>query len=110
MKEATGPGPAGGSLATSELTMTLLPSSSSPIVYFRILFHAGSIDDPLGKEGLAALTARMLGEGGTRPLTYSQILEALYPWAARIGAQADKEVVVITGECHRDHLERFYPL
>jgi len=110
MKEAAGPEAAGGSLATSELTMTLLPSSGSPIVYFRILFHAGSIDDPPGKEGLAALTARMLGEGGTRPLTYSQILETLYPWAARIGAQADKEVVVITGECHRDHLERFYPL
>jgi zinc protease len=70
----------------------------------------GSIDDPAGKEGLASLTARMLAEGGTRSLTYSQVLEALYPMAAQIGVQADKEVVVITGRCHRDHLDRFYPI
>jgi len=89
---------------------TLLPSKDSPIVYFRILFRIGSIDDPAGKEGLSSLTLRMLGEGGTRSLTYSQVLEALYPMAARIDVQADKEVVVIAGRCHRDHIDRFYPI
>ena len=89
---------------------TLLPSKGSPIIYFRILFHVGSIDDPAGKEGLAALTARLLAEGGTRSLNYSQVLEALYPMAAQMASQADKEVIVITGQCHRDHLERFYPI
>jgi len=99
----------GGATAPGVKT-TLLPSRNSPIVYFRIFFHLGSIDDPAGREGLAALTARMLGEGGTRSLSYSQVLEALYPMAARIGVQADKEVVVITGQCHRDHIDRFYAI
>jgi zinc protease len=83
--------------------MTLLPSSNSPIVYFRILFKVGSQDDPAGKEGLTALTAALLAQGGTRSLTYSEVLEALYPMAARIDYQADKEVVVVMGQCHRDH-------
>jgi zinc protease len=99
----------GGSPAPGIKT-TLLPSANSPIVYFRILFRVGSIDDPAGKEGLASMAARMLGEGGTRSLTYSQLLEALYPMAARIDVQADKEMVVISGRCHRDHLDRYYPL
>jgi len=90
--------------------MTLLPSKNSPIVYFRILFKVGSQDDPAGKEGLTALTAALLAQGGTRSLTYSEVLEALYPMAARIDYQADKEVVVVTGQCHRDHLDRYYPI
>jgi zinc protease len=52
----------------------------------------------------------VLGGGGTRSMTYSQVLEALYPMAASIGVQTDKEVVVITARCHRDHLDRFYPI
>src|SRR5437867_9314984 len=100
----------GGGNAAAGIRTTLLPSKEIPIVYFRILFHVGSMDDPAGKEGLAALTARMIGEGGTRSMTYSQVLEALYPMAARIAVQADKEVVVITGQCHKDHLNRFYPI
>ena len=90
--------------------MTLLPSKNSPIVYFRILFKVGSQDDPAGKEGLTALTTALLAQGGTRSLTYSEVLETLYPMAARIDYQADKEVVVVTGQCHRDHLDRYYPI
>ena len=93
-----------------EPKMSLLPSKNSPIVTFRILFRVGSIDDPAGKEGLTALTASMLAQGGTRSLNYPELLEALYPMAARIDFQVDKEVVVITGQCHRDHLDRYYPL
>jgi len=90
--------------------VTLLPSKNSPIVYFRILFKVGSQDDPAGKEGLTALTTALLAQGGTRSLTYSEVLETLYPMAARIDYQADKEVVVVTGQCHRDHLDRYYPI
>ncbi len=38
-------------------------AGGSPLVTLRIAFRAGSQDDPPGKEGLAALTARMLSEG-----------------------------------------------
>jgi zinc protease len=92
------------------VSLTLLPSPLSPLVSFRILFRAGSVDDPRGKEGITYLTTALLAQGGTRSLSYAELLEALYPMAARLDAQADKETVVILGQCHRDHLRRFYPL
>src|SRR5215203_5359744 len=49
---------------------TVFQPGKSPTVSLRIQFLTGSIDDPEGKEGLAALTAAMLSQGGTRSLTY----------------------------------------
>lgn len=88
----------------------VLASRATPFVSFRFLFAAGSVDDPAGKEGLAALTGGLLAEGGTRALTYEQLLEALYPMAAGIGVQVDREVTVVHGTVHRDHLDRYYEL
>lgn len=101
---------AGGLLSAAPLKTTLLPSKESPLVAFRILFHAGSIDDPAGKEGLSALTAAVIGQGGTRKLTYQRVIETLYPMAADISVQSDKEVTVLIGNVHRDHLEPFYEI
>ena len=53
-----------------------------PLVALRFVFRVGSQDDPPGKEGLAALTAAMVAEGGTKELTYDQLLEQFYPMAA----------------------------
>ena len=76
----------------------------------RVVFRAGSQDDPPGKEGLAALTARLLSEGGSRDVSYSELLEKLYPLAGRMDGQCDKELTVFSGEVHRDKLDEFYPL
>jgi zinc protease len=88
----------------------LLPSDKTPFVAIRFLFATGSVDDPVGKEGLAALTGALLAEGGTKELTYEQLLAALYPMAAGIGVQVDREVTVVHGTVHRDHLDRYYAL
>src|SRR5215475_6528950 len=72
-------------------TSVFLPGTS-PLVTFRILFMTGSAFDPPGKEGLAALTASMLAEGGTRSMAYEQIVQALYPMASSINTQVDKEM------------------
>lgn len=82
----------------------------SPLISFRILVHAGSINDPKGKEGLNAMTALMIGAGGTKEMSYKQILDALYPWAASIDAQFDKEVTVFTANIHKDNLQKFYKI
>ena len=50
--------------------VTDLRLPSSPLVAVRFVFRAGSQDDPKGKEGLAALTAAMVAEGGTKELAY----------------------------------------
>jgi zinc protease len=82
----------------------------SPIVSFRLVFHAGSVDDPQGKEGLTSLTADVLAEGGTQSLTSAQLLEALFPMAAELEVFTDKEFTSFSGRVHKDHLPRFLDL
>ena len=95
--------------APAKLPSVLLPGTSS-LVTFRILFTTGSAFDPAGKEGLASLTASMLAEGGTRSLSYDQIVQAMYPMAASVSAQVDKEMTVFTGTTHIENLDRYYAL
>jgi zinc protease len=88
----------------------LLPSATNPLVAIRLYFDLGAADDPKGKEGLAALTAAMLGEGGTKERTYAEVLDALYPMAARIRYYGDKDSAVFEGTVHRDNLAAFADL
>jgi zinc protease len=87
-----------------------LPSPESPLVALRVMIDAGSIHDPAGKEGLAALTGLMVGIAGTTERSYGQLVDALYPMAARIGVRTDREVTVLAGEVHRDRLADYSAL
>ena len=87
-----------------------LQAPNSPLVTLRVMVETGSVDDPMGRHGLNALTALLIGQGGTNTLSYEELTTALYPWAASISAQYDKEVTTIVGEVHRDHLEPFYEM
>ena len=89
---------------------SVLEPSQSPLVSFRLLFMTGAAADPAGKEGVAALTASLLSEGGSRAMTYGQITEAFYPMAAGFGSQVDKEMTVFAGTTHVDNLEKYYSL
>jgi zinc protease len=88
----------------------LLPVASDPNIAFRLWFKVGSQNDPIGKEGLAALTAAMLTEGGTRAASYDEILARLYPLAAGYGSNVDREMTIVTGRAHREAVGAFYPL
>jgi zinc protease len=88
----------------------LLPVAADPNVAFRLWFKVGSQNDPIGKEGLAALTAEMLTGAGTQQASYEQILESLYPLAARYGSNVDREMTVVSGRAHREAVGAFYPL
>jgi zinc protease len=87
----------------------LLPTRA-PLISFRIIFMTGAASDPKGKEGVAALTAAMLSQGGSRALTYEQIVEAMYPMATSFGSQIDKEMTVFQGSTHIDNLDKYYGL
>src|SRR5262249_50869252 len=87
-----------------------MPSKSTPLVALRLLFRVASEHDPKGKEGLAALTASMIAEGGTKELSYDQILEKFYPMAASLSASCHKEATVFSGEVHRDNLAAYKAL
>jgi zinc protease len=87
-----------------------LPSPQNPLVALRIYFDIGSADDPKGKEGLAALTSDLLGQGGTTSRTYAEVLDALYPLAASIRVFGDRDTTVFEGMVHRDNLTAFADL
>ena len=97
-------------IARSGQGATVLQPGTSPLIVFRIMFTTGAALDPAGKEGLASLTAAMLGEGGSRSMTYQQIVEAMYPIATSVDWQVDKEMTVFTGTTHVENLEKFYAL
>jgi len=81
--------------------------SPSPLINVKLLFNVGSAHDPAGKEGLSALTAAMVTDGGSKALTIDQIDAALYPIAGTFSARADKEMTSITGVIHRDNWQQF---
>ncbi len=82
----------------------------SPLVTIRVVFTTGSASDPAAKPGLADLTASLLGRGGTRDLTYKQVIDAFYPMAASVEVYSDKEMTTFVGETHVDNLDRFYSI
>ena len=99
-----------GSLSDGSSISIGLNTPDSPLITFRIAFRTGSINDPEGKEGLNALTALTIGQGGTQDMTYEEISKKLYPWGASINAQYDKEITTFIGEVHRDHFDEFYAI
>ncbi len=96
--------------APSAQNASVLQPGTSPLIVFRIMFTTGAAFDPAGKEGLASLTAAILAEGGSRAMTYEQIVEAMYPMASSVDWQVDKEMTVFSGTTHIENLDRFYAL
>jgi len=72
-----------------------------------VVFETGAAYDPAGKPGLAALTASMLAEGGSREMTYKQIVDAMFPMACSVRVQVDKEMTAFTMSVHRDNWAQF---
>jgi zinc protease len=90
--------------------LILLPVKNDPTVSFRIWFKVGTQDDPVGKEGLANITASMLTDAATEKNGYEQILDKLFPLASNYDASTSMEMTVISGRTHKDNLKDFYPL
>ena len=90
--------------ASDALTTVLDLSPSDPIVNVRVVFNAGSADDPAGKEGLASLTAKLMRQA-TLKLSASELNDALFPWAAELDVQVDKDTIVFMGRAHEQHAD-----
>ncbi len=88
----------------------LLQVESDPTIAFSVWFDVGSQNDPVGKEGLALITATLLSEGATTENSYQEILEKLYPIASGYGVSVDRQMTTIRGRTHRDNLETFFKL
>lgn len=93
----------------AEPRIVQLPGKS-PLVTLRFVFTAGSASDPANTPGVAHLTGELLGNGGTKDLSYKQIVDAMYPMAASVEVYSDKEMTTFVGETHVDNLDKFYGL
>ena len=95
---------------TTASSQTILMPSASPLVTLSYIFNVGAAFDPAGQKGLAALTALMVSNAGTKAHSIAQINEAMYPMAANFEAQVDKEMTRFSGTVHKDNLSKFYTL
>lgn len=85
-------------------------TNDSPLIDVNFLFYTGAAADPAGKKGVAALTARILSQGGSETRTYKEIQEGLYPLAGQFSSQLDKEMMSFTGRVHKDNADQWYQL
>jgi zinc protease len=88
----------------------VLPANEEPAVSLAAWFQVGSGDDPVGKEGLAWLTAQMIARAATQDNTYDKILARLYPMAADYDISVDKEMTVLSGRAPRDKASEYLAL
>jgi zinc protease len=106
--------PPGGGGDTAQLAQStdtvVLADAQDPTVSYLLWFKVGSNDDPAGKEGLAYLTAQMLAQGSTTEHSYQDIVEALFPMAARYSARVDREMTTLRGRTHKDNQAAFQKL
>jgi zinc protease len=95
--------------AVAQMRTVTLPGNS-PVVTVRLVFATGAAQDPEDKPGLAHLTAEMLSDGGTKDLTYKELVDAYFPMAASLSSQVDQEMTVFFGATHIDNLDAYYKL
>jgi zinc protease len=74
----------------------LAPSHEFPLVNLSITFKGGTSLDPADAPGLAALTARMVREGGTAKLSPAELDETLDFLATEAGVSANETFVTAT--------------
>ena len=49
-------------------------------------------------------------DGGSRAMSYDQIVQAMYPMATSFVSQVDKEMTVFSGTTHVDNLQKYYQI
>ena len=88
----------------------VLQKNALPQLNVKFVFAAGSAHDPKGKEGLAALSASMIADAGSKDRRIDEINKALFPMAGVFRAQTDKEITVFTASVHRDNGKPFFDI
>ena len=76
--------------------------NNSPIIDLNLLFNTGPAFEDPNKNGLAALTAAMLSEGGSKRHSSTEISKLMFPMAAEFDNQVDKEMMSFYGRVHQE--------
>ena len=84
--------------------------NNSPIIDINFLFNTGPAYEDSNKNGIAKLTASMLSEGGSKLHSSTEIQKIMFPMAAYMGSQVDKEMMSFRGRVHKDNAEEWLNL
>ncbi len=110
LRDAASAAPAVTPEALAEVRLVEISEPENPLVAIKVVLDWGSLEDPPGREGQAALLAALMSGGGTRSLPYAALVERLYPMAASISARTDLHVTTFSATVHRDTLDAFWSI
>jgi len=97
-------------LQAQAMDVTELKQENSNKVVFKVRFDNGSIADPDNKAGLTYATASLMARGGSGGVSYADIQDRIFPWAASYGVAVDKQVTTFTFQVPVDFVDEFYPV
>ena len=86
------PGPAAFTDAQAPVGLTAR-AVSGQVAWIQVAVRAGSAHDPVGREGLASLTALALREGGAGERSPDEVEQALYALGTDVEVVVDRELV-----------------
>lgn len=85
--------------------LVLLPDDAAPLLDLSATFTAGSVTDPIGHEGLAALTVHALAAGGAGDRTPDALREALTTLGATLEVGIGRELATVRLRCASEGAE-----
>ncbi len=97
-------------LQAQAMDVTELKQENSNKVVFKVRFDNGSIADPDDKAGLTYATASLMARGGAGGMSYADMQDRIFPWAASYGVAVDKQVITFTFQVPVDFVAEFYPV
>lgn len=88
------------------LTVLLLEDRELPVISGRILFHAGSVRDPQGKEGLATLVGDTMRTAGNLKMTGDEMDDYLESIAASVESFSSDTNAGVSFRCLKENREK----
>ena len=92
------------------LTVLLLKDSELPVVSGKIMFHAGSVFDPKGKEGLTDIFSDVIRSGGNALMSGDEMDEYLEGTASSIETSSDDTSVSVSFDCLKENFDKVFDL
>jgi zinc protease len=84
--------------------------NNSPIIDLNLLFNTGPAYEDSSKNGVAALTAALLTDGGSQLHSSTEISKLMLPMAAGFWNQVDKEMMSFRGRVHQEKAQQWLDL
>jgi zinc protease len=92
------------------LVLYILPDKELPLVKIKVVVRTGSMYDPAGREGVAELTASMMGTGGVAGMSGNAVDESLESMAATFDASVSRDSGILSFSVLKKDLDRGFHL